>query len=188
MSTISATAVKSLRERTGAPMMDCKAALTEAQGDMEQAIDLLRKKNSAIQAKKGERETAEGRIATYLDPAKQLGAIVEIRCESAPVAKSEPFVKLAEAIAKQVALKGTTSVDALLKEPLLDNPKHTVNDRIGEVVGLIRENMKPARATQFKGTLGSYVHHDGRVGVLVLVEGTNADPQLLRDVCMHIVA
>jgi len=169
-------------------MMDCKAALVEASGDMDRAIDILRKKNSAIQAKKGERETAEGRIATYLDPAKQVGAIVEVRCESAPVAKSEPFVKLAETIAKQVAVKGATSVEALLKEPLVGDPKHTVNDRVGEVVGLIRENMKPARMTQLHGTLGSYVHHDGTIGVLLQVEGATADPQLLRDVCMHIAA
>src|SRR5688572_13063018 len=103
MSTISAAAVKSLRDRTNAPMMDCKAALTEANGDMEKAIDLLRKKNSAIQAKKGDRETAEGRIAVYLDPAKQVGAILEMRCESPPVAKSEQFVALANDVAKQVA-------------------------------------------------------------------------------------
>src|SRR6478735_7744065 len=82
MSNISAAAVKSLRDRTNAPMMDCKAALTEANGDMDKAIDILRKKNSSIQAKKGDRETAEGRIAIFLDPAKQVGSIVEMRCES----------------------------------------------------------------------------------------------------------
>ncbi len=169
-------------------MMDCKAALTEAAGDMDKAVDILRKKNAAIQAKKGDREAAEGRIATYIDPAQQVGAILELRCESAPVAKSEPFVKLANELAKQVALKGATSVDDFLKQPLVDDPKHTVNDRIGEVVGLIRENMKPARMAQLKGTLGSYVHHDGKVGVLVQVEGGKADPQLLADVCMHVAA
>src|SRR5262249_36746268 len=108
MSTISAADVNALRKRTNAPMMECKAGLTEADGDMDKAVDILRKKNSAIQAKKGERETAEGRIAVYIDPAKQVGAVVEMRCESAPVAKSEPFVRLAEDIAKQVALKGAT--------------------------------------------------------------------------------
>ncbi len=188
MSTISATAVKTLRDRTNAPMMDCKAALTEAQGDMEKAVDILRKKNSAIQAKKGDRETAEGRIATFIDPAKEVGAIVEVRCESAPVAKSEQFVQLANDIAKQVALKGATTVEELLAQPLADDPKRTVNDRIGEVVGLIRENMKPARMTRLTGQLGSYTHHDGSVGVVVQVEGNKADPQLLKDICMHITA
>src|SRR5207302_5703489 len=95
MSTISAAAVKALRDRTNAPMMDCKVALLEASGDMEKAVDILRKKNSAIQAKKGDRETAEGRIAVYIDPTKKVGAIVEVRCESAPVAKSKEFGQLA---------------------------------------------------------------------------------------------
>jgi elongation factor Ts len=76
----------------------------------------------------------------------------------------------------------------LLKQPFVDDPKHTINDRIGEVVGLIRENMKPARAMQLTGLLGSYTHHDGSVGVMIQVEGDKADPQLLRDVCMHITA
>jgi elongation factor Ts len=187
MNPISAAAVKALRDRTNAPMMDCKAALTEANGDMEKAIDILRKKHSAIQAKKGERETAEGRIAAYIDSTKLVGAIVEMRCESAPVAKSEPFVKLANDIAKQVALKNPPTVQDLLAQPFVDNPKHTVNDRIAEVVALIRENMKVARFSRHTGQLGSYCHHDGSVGVLVLVEG-RADPDLLKDVSMHITA
>jgi elongation factor Ts len=188
MSTISAAAVRSLRDRTNAPMMDCKAALTEASGDMDKAIEILRKKNSAIQAKKGEREMAEGRIATFVDPDKKVGAIVEVRCESAPVANTEQFTKLADDIARQIALKGAKSVEELLAQPLVDDPKRTVHDRIGDVVGLIRENMRPARFTRLEGLLGSYIHHDGRVGVLLQVEGTSADPQVLRNVGMHIVA
>src|SRR6516164_2048763 len=118
MSTVSATAVKSLRDRTNAPMMDCKAALIEAGGDMEKAIEILRKKNASIQAKKGERETAEGRIATYIDPAKKVGAILEMRCESAPVVKSDAFMQLANDVAKQVALKEPASIEALLGQTL----------------------------------------------------------------------
>jgi elongation factor Ts len=188
MSTISALAVNTLRKRTNAPMMECKAALTEANGDMEKAVDILRKKNAAIQAKKGERETAEGRIAVHIDPAKQIGAIIEVRCESAPVAKSEPFVQLANDLAKQAALKEAINVEALLAQPFIEEPQKTVNDRIGEVVGMIRENMKPARMTRLTGLLGSYTHHDGSVGVLLQVDGAKADPQLLRDICMHITA
>jgi elongation factor Ts len=124
----------------------------------------------------------------YIDPAKQVGAMVEMRCESAPVVKSDNFVKLADDIARQVALKGTTSVDVLLTEPFIDDPKRTIKDRIEEVVGLIRENMKIARAVRLTGLVGSYVHHDARTGVLVQVEGASADPQLLRDVSMHITA
>ena len=185
---ISAADVKALRDRTNAPMMDCKAALTEAGCDMDKAIEILRKKNASIQAKKGERVTAEGRIAAYIDAAKKVGAILEMRCESAPVVKADAFMQLANDLAKQVALKEPASIEALLGQTLLDDAKKTVNDRIAEVVGLIRENMKPARMARMSGLLGSYCHHDGSVGVLLQVEGEKAEPQLLRDICMHITA
>jgi elongation factor Ts len=185
---ISAASVKTLRDRTNQPMMDCKAALTEANGDMEKAVEILRKKSKDVQDKKVGRETAEGRIAAFIDTAKQVGALVEVRCESAPVAKGDDFAKLSNDIAKQVALKAPTSVEELLKQPLVDDPKRTVSDRITDVVGLIRENMKPARMVRMTGLLGSYIHHDYSVGVIVQVEGEKADPQLLRDVCMHITA
>jgi elongation factor Ts len=186
---ISAATVKALRDRTNAPMMDCKAALTEAGGDMDKAVEILRKRSKDIQDKKGERETAEGRIAVFIDPGQQVGAILEMRCESAPVARSELFIGLANDLARQVALRNPGSVDDLLGQPFLDEPGKTVRDRIGDTVGLIRENMKPARFTRLTGQLGSYVHHDGATGVLLQVEGERpADPQLLRDVCMHITA
>lgn len=189
MSQISPAAVKALRERTNAPMMECKAALTEASGDMDKAIELIRKKFAGIQAKRGDRETAEGRIAVHIDPAQKVGAIVEVRCESAPVAKNEHFIQLAEDLAKQVAQKSAKTVDELLAQPFVGDPKKTVNDRVGDVVGLIRENMKPARLVRLSGgLLGSYVHHDGSVGVLLQVEGTKVDDQVLRDICMHITA
>ena len=189
MSEIPAADVKKLRDRTGKQMMTCKAALQEANGDMEKAVEILRKKDKDIQVKTAERETAEGRIGAYIDPDKQVGAIIELRCESAPVAKNEMFVKLANDLAKQVALKEATTPEQLLAQPFVDNPKQTVHDRIGEVVGLMRENMKPARMARMTGILGNYVHHDGTVGVLVQVEGKGpADAQMLRDVSMHITA
>jgi elongation factor Ts len=164
---IAAVEVKKLRDRTGMSFAKCKEALVKTGGDFE---------------------TAEGRIGIFIDPAQKVGGILELRCESAPVAKSELFVQLATDLAKQVALKEAATPEALLAQPFVDNPKHTVSERIGEVVGLIRENMKPARMARMTGLLGSYVHHDGSVGVLLQVEGTEADPQLLRDVCMHITA
>jgi elongation factor Ts len=170
---ISAADVKNLRDRTNAPMMECKAALTEANGDMEKAVEILRKKSKDIQDKKVGRETAEGRIAVFVDPAQKIGAILDMRCESAPVAKSEQFVQLANDLAKHVALHNPASVDAMLTQPLAGDAKNrTVNERIGEVVGLIRENMKPARFARLTGLCGSYVHHDGSVGVLLCVDGT----------------
>jgi elongation factor Ts len=188
MSQISAAAVKTLRDRTNQPMMDCKAALTEANGDMDKAVEILRKKSKDVVDKKMSRETAEGRIAAFIEPTQKVGSIIEVRCESAPVVKSEHFVKLADDLARQAALKGATTLEALLSQPFIDDPKKTVAEHIGEVVGLIRENMKPARLTRLTGLLGSYVHHDGSVGVLVQVEGAKADAQMLRDVCMHITA
>ena len=188
MSTISAAAVKDLRDRTNAPMMECKAALTEAGGDLEKAIDVLRKKLKGVGVKREGNATAEGRIGVYIDPAKKVGAIVEMQCESAPTANNDLFVKLANDLAKHVALTGSAPAATLVTQPFAGDPKKTVKDRIDDVIGIIRENMRLARGTQLTGLLGSYVHHDGSVGVLVQVEGEKADPQLLRDVCMHITA
>ena len=185
---ISANDVKTLRDRTNAPMMECKSALTEAGGDIDKAIDLLRKKAGSKIGNFAARETAEGRIAVYIDPAAKVGAIVEVRCETPPVAKTEQFVALSNAIAKQIALKNPASVDDLLKQASVDVPAKTISDRIMDVFQLIRENMKPHRYVRAEGLVGDYVHHDGTVGVLVHVEGEKADPQVLRDVCMHIAA
>jgi elongation factor Ts len=188
MSEITADAVKKLRDRTGMQMMKCKAALVETGGDMEKAVELLRKQNKEAQDKAATRETAEGRIGVFIDPAQNVGAIIEVRCESAPVAKSDLFIKLCNDLAKQVALQSATTPEQLLAQKFVDNPAQTVHERIGEAVGLIRENMKPARMARLTGLLGSYVHHDGSTGVLLQVEGPSADAQLLRDVCMHITA
>ena len=183
---ISAADVMALRNKTNAPMMECKAALIEAGGDMEKATEILRKKSKDIQVKRGDRETAEGRIAVYVDSAQKVAAIVELRCESAPVAKTEAFVKLGNDIARQAAVGNPASVEALLSQQVA--PGKTVTDRIDETHATIREIMKVQRFTRVTGTTGDYTHHDGTLGVLVLVEGTVNDPQVLRDVCMHIAA
>ena len=189
---ISAGDVKKLRDMTNAPMMDCKAALEKAGGDMQKAAQILREQNKTIAEKKGARETAEGRIAIHIEPSRGVAAILEVRCESAPVAKNEQFVALCNDLARHLTLTDTVpaSVDALLAQPFAGDPNRTVRDRIEDVVGLIRENMKPARFHRLAGgQFGSYVHFDGTVGVLLQVEGSaTADPQLLKDICMHITA
>jgi len=188
MSEISAADVMKLRNITGAQMMACKQALIAAGGDMEKAIEVLRTKFKDIVAKTAGRETAEGRIGVHIDPAKQVGAILELRCESAPVAKNEMFVKLAGDLATQIALHEPATPEALLAQPYFADPKKTVADRITDLVGLMRENIKVARFARMTGLLGEYIHHDGTTGVLLHVEGAKANPQLLRDVCMHIAA
>jgi elongation factor Ts len=182
---ITATMVNELRQRTGWPMMECKSALVAAGGDIKKAEEELRKKGA--KTKEG-RTTAEGRIAAYIDPAKKAGALIEVLCESAPVAKSDLFVTLANDLAKQVALEGATTPERLLGQKFVGDPSKTVQQRVGDVVNLMREVMKPGRMTRLQGQLGYYVHHDGSIGVLLQVEGDNPDPQLLRDVCMHITA
>ena len=185
---ISAADVKALRDRTNLPMMDCKAALIEAGGDKDKAVEILRTKHKDAAVKRGDRETAEGRIAVYIDSGKQAGGIVELRCESAPVVKAEHFVKLADVIAKQVAVKNPASVEELLAQPFVDDPKKTINEMIHDVVGLLRENIKVKRFARLTGLLGGYTHHDGKVGVLLQVEGAQANPEVLRDVAMHVAA
>ncbi|HEY1381518.1 MAG TPA: translation elongation factor Ts [Gemmataceae bacterium] len=188
MSQISAAAVKELRDRTDMPMMKCKAALEKAGGDIEKAILVLREEGGKFLASdKGARETAEGRVGAFSDH-KTAGALVELRCESPSVVKNERFIALANELAKQVATKNPASVEELEKQPSVAAQGQTVKDRIADVVGLIRENMRPARFVRLDGITGEYVHHDGTLGVLVQVKGESADPVLLRDICTHIAA
>ncbi len=191
MATITAETVKKLRDMTDRPMMECKAALTEAEGDLQKAVKILREKNSKIMAGKAERETAEGRIGIAIHPATQTAAIIEVRCESAPVAKSDAFMKLVDDLAEHLTLTATapSSVEELLQQPLQQKPSMTINERVAEVVGIIRENMKVARFKILQGGhFGKYVHFDGSVGVVLQVEGETADDELLKDICMHITA
>src|SRR5947199_5029728 len=155
MSQISAAAVKALRDRTDMPMMKCKAALEKAGGDTEKAVLILREEGGKFldDPSKGSRETAEGRIGAYSD-AKTAGALVELRCESPSVVKNDRFIALANDLAKQVAMKNPGNVEELLKMPFVGEPARTMQDRVADVVGLIRENMRPARFVRFAGITG----------------------------------
>jgi elongation factor Ts len=186
---VTAAAVNELRKRTDQPMMDCKSALVESGGDMDKAIRILQERNKKVSVKRSMNETAEGRIAIHIDPALKAAAILDMRCESAPTAKNAQFIALANDVAKQIVEKSPKNVEELLAQPFLGG-KGTVTDRINEVIGLIRENMKPHRFTRLTGGLfGEYVHHDGSVGALIQVEGKDtADAAMLRDICAHVVA
>ena len=186
MSTISAAAVNELRKRTDLPMMECKKALVEANGDMDKAVEILRSQFAKATVKREGNETAEGRVGIAIDTATNVAAIVELRCESAPSAKSDQFIALAADVAKHLIASDAADVPALLAQ------KHgtgTVQDRINEVVGVIREKMIVHRFTRLSGgVFGQYVHHDGTVGVLLHCTGTGGTTEILRDVSAHIAA
>ena len=184
---ITAAMVNDLRKRTDLPMMECKAALQEAGGDMDKAIDIIRIKVKGAGVKRAGNETAEGRIGVFIDNAAGVGALVEMRCESAPVAKGEHFVKLANAVARVVAAQNPASTEALLAAT--DASGKSVADLVTDTIGILRENMKVHRFARLQGGLfGEYIHHDGTLGVLLQASGSGANPGLLRDVCMHIAA
>src|SRR5207248_2147587 len=131
--------VKQLRDRTDQPMGLCKQALDQSGGDVDKAIDWLQQQNAKMGVKREGNETAEGRIGVFFDNAVKKAAIVEMRCESAPSAKSDQFIALAADMAKFVAASKAADVAAMLVEPYPG--KGTVQDRINETVGVIREKM-----------------------------------------------
>ncbi len=186
MAEITATMVKSLRERSGLPMMDCKAALQEVGGDEAAAMELLRKRGALAAEKKAGRETAEGRIGAFVDRETGAGALVELQCETAPVANNPDFRELVAKIAKQVAVTGCTDVAGLAATKCVDDPGQTVQDLLHDVLNRLRENMKIASAVRATGHVATYVHHTGKLGVMIVAEGKVEDETLLNDVCMHI--
>lgn len=187
MAEISAAVVKSLRERTGLPMMDCKRALEEAGGDQEKAIEALRKAGAKTMEKRAGRETSFGRVAVLSSLNPGIGAIVELRCESAPVAGHEEFVELAHDLAKQLATgPGAATPEALLAQPTPNKKGGTLKAQFDDLNHRIREVFVLARIARIDAPCGGYVHHNGNVGVLLQVEGGTGE--LAKDICMHIAA
>ena len=186
MSTISASAVNELRKLTDQPLMDCKRALTEAAGDMEKAVVILRLRGKGVTAKRDGNETAEGRVGISIDTAAAVAGIVEFRCESAPTAKNDRVLSLVDDLAKSVAASDPIDVADLLTKPFGDA---TVGERLTDVVSVIREKMIVQRFARLAGgVFGQYVHHDGSVGALLQCEGAGSHDELLRDICAHIAA
>jgi elongation factor Ts len=186
MATVTPQLVKQLRDRTDMPMGMCKQALDQSGGDMDKAIEWLQSQNKKMQAKREASETAEGRIGVSFDNAAKAAAIVEMRCESAPSAKSAQFIALVADIAKHAATSKAADVSAMLVEPY---GSATVQDRINETVGVIREKMILHRFKRLEGGVyGGYIHHDGTVGVLLECKGSAANDELLKDVAAHIAA
>ncbi len=184
---VSAELVKQLREKTGAGMMDCKKVLTETDGDMEKAAELLRERGIAKAAKKSDRVAAEGLVATYVSDDKKVGSAVEVNAETDFVAKNDEFRKFVADIAKQVATKNAKDVEELLNQKYLDTD-NTVQEVLTGKIATIGENMSIRRFVRFEseGLVESYVHGDGKIAVLVNFE--KGDEELAKDVCMQIAA
>jgi elongation factor Ts len=183
MSEITAAAVGKLREMTNAGMMDCKKALVDAKGDMNAAVDILRKKGAATAARKATREAKEGVIAQYIAPGGRLGVLVEVNCETDFVARNEMFRAFCEESAKKIAANPGVNLEA---------------DREG-AVAKIRENIKIARHSRMEvsgnGLVAAYIHTGAKVGVLVEVGAGKAETagkeefkQLVKDITLQIAA
>ncbi len=185
MAEITAAMVKELREKTDAPMMECKKALAEADGDMAKAEEILRVKLGNKASKAASRVAAEGVVAIDIDSAGKVGAIVEVNSETDFVAKNADFIQFAKDLAKLVATKKPTDVQALSSLPLGSSTVETTRTAL---IGRIGENISIRRfaRVEAKGSLASYIHGGSKIGVLVDLVGGDSD--LAKDVAMHIAA
>jgi elongation factor Ts len=185
MAEITASMVKELREKTDAPMMECKKALTEADGDLAKAQEILRVRLGNKASKAASRVAAEGVVGIHIAADGKTGAAIEVNCETDFVAKNEDFLAFTRALAEMVVARNPADVTALSALPL--NGK-TVEETRTALVGRIGENLSIRRFTrvQARGRLTSYVHGGSKIGVLVDVVG--GDEMLAKDLAMHIAA
>ena len=188
MAQITAALVKELREETGLPLMDCKTALSECDGDKEAAKLKLREQGKKVEAKRGDRETSFGRFGIYANLDPGVGAIVELKCESAPVTQNEEFIQLANDLAQQLATgPGAATADELLAQLSPSKSGMTLGDQKDDLFNRIREVFNVGRMSRIDSPCGGYSHNASTIaGVLVAVEGGNE--AAAKDVCMHIAA
>jgi elongation factor Ts len=198
---ISAALVKDLREKTGAGMMDCKKALTETSGDLDAAIELLRKKGLAAAAKKASRIASEGSIGSFVAPGGRVGGLVEVNCETDFVARNEEFQALVKDVARQVVEKTTAESGAgadLADQPFVGDAGMTVSEAVNAKVAKIGEKLDIRRFVRYQadgnGLVGSYIHLGGKIGVLVELSSDkdlsqSAEAQeLARELAMQVAA
>ena len=186
---ITAALVKELREKTGAGMMDCKKVLTETDGDLEKASELLRERGIAKAAKKSGRVAAEGLVEAYISEDGKIGAAVEVNSETDFVAKNDEFKSFVADVAKQVALKNPATVEELLAQESIAVAGKTVQEVLIDKIATIGENMSVRRFVRYEtadGMVEKYIHGEGKIAVLVNMK--NADKDLAKDVCMQIAA
>lgn len=185
MADITASMVRELREKTDAPMMECKKALIEADGDLAKAEEILRIKLGNKASKASSRIAAEGIVAIHIAADGKLGALVEVNCETDFVAKNDDFLAFVGALAERVAVKNPADVTAL---SALDLGGASVEETRKTLVGKIGENLSIRRFVRVaaKGRLASYIHGGARIGVLIDVVG--GDEAMAKDLAMHIAA
>ena len=183
--------VQALRERTGCGMMDCKKALTESNGDMDKAIELLREKGLAAVAKKSGRIAAEGLVYGIVDNDKKVGALIEVNSETDFVAKNQDFIDFVEQCAKTVIAENPADVDALMNVNAFGTSE-TIAAVLQEKVLTIGENLKIRRFVRLEGDLITYIHGNGRIGVIVKFDTDVADKDgfadFSKDIAMQIAA
>lgn len=192
MADITAAAVMALRDKTGLPMMECKKALLECGGNTEEAVEWLRKQGIKTQSMRADRETSCGRLAVYADPAKGVGTIIELKCESPPVAGSPDFKLLCEDIAKTLALgPGASSPEELMAQKSQAHPDQTLGELKNELFNRMREVFELSRIKRIDAPCGGYAHHDGTKAALIEISGNATAPaaaEAAKDIAMHVVA
>jgi elongation factor Ts len=186
MAEITAELVKKLRDETQLPMMECKKALSEAGGDMDLAKQKLREAGKKFMGKRQDRTTNEGRIGVFASVPHKVGALVELQCESAPVANNSDFIQLANDLAEQLATgPGAKTADELWAQPSPSKRDATLEEQRDELQNKIREVFRLARLERFDAPCGGFVHM-AKIGVLLEVEGGN--DELAKEISLHIAA
>jgi elongation factor Ts len=185
---ITAAQVKELRERTGSGMMECKKALVDAGGDMEAAIEMLRKTGLAKADKKAGRVAAEGLIVVGVSEDGRSATLVEVNCETDFVAKKADFQSFANAIAQRILAGKPADIEALLAMPLHDGEETSIELARKSLIASIGENINVRRFTRLDATQGILAHYQHGVRIGVLVELQGGDAELARDIAMHIAA
>ena len=185
---VTASLVKELREKTGAGMMDCKKVLTETDGDIEKAIELLRERGIAKAAKKSDRIAAEGVVTAYVSEDGKVGSVVEVNSETDFVGKNEEFRNFVADVAEQIAKENPANVEELLNQKSIKDSTKTVQEILTGKIATIGENLTIRRFARFEsnGLVEKYIHGDGKIGVLVELE--NGNEELAKDICMQIAA
>ena len=185
---ITASQVMELRKKTGAGIMECKKVLIEAEGNEEKAIELLQERGILKAAKKSGRVAAEGIVDAYVSDDKKIGALVEVNSETDFVSQNDTFKSFVKDVAKQIALNNPKDVENLLAEKSIAEPDKTVKDVLTNKIATIGENISIRRFARFEteGKIASYIHGDGRIGVLAELNDT--DDEVAKDVCMQIAA